>query len=68
MLEYKDLLQLMKVAAKVDASAPTSYSFNGQNLSGEAINEALRAELKELCGTNALYRERKATPLSSKNH
>ena len=64
MLEYKDLLQLMKVAAKADASAPTSYSFNGQNLSGEAINEALRAELKELCGTNALYRENKNTIFS----
>ena len=40
MLEFNELLQLMKVAAKASTSAPTSYSFNGQNLSGEAINEA----------------------------
>ena len=64
MLEFKELLQLMKVAAKASTSAPTSYSFNGQNLSGEAINEALREELKELCGTNALYRENKNTIFS----
>ena len=64
MLEYKELLQLMKVAAKASASAPTSYNFNGQNLSGEAINEALRAELKELCGTHQLYRENKNTVFS----
>ena len=64
MLEFKELLQLMKVAAKASTSAPTSYSFNGQNLSGEAINETLREELKELCGTNALYRENKNTIFS----
>ena len=54
MLEFNELLQLMKTAAKADPSAPASYSFNGQNLSYDAINEALREELKELCGTNAL--------------
>ena len=64
MLEFKELLQLMKVAAKASTSAPTSYSFNGQNLSGEAINETLREELKELFGTNALYRENKNTIFS----
>lgn len=64
MLEFKDLLQLMKVAAKADVSAPASYSFNGQNLSYEAVNETLREELKELCGTNALYRENKNTIFS----
>ncbi len=64
MLEFKDLLQLMKVAAKADTSAPASYSFNGQNLSYEAVNETLREELKELCGTNALYRENKNTIFS----
>ena len=62
MLEFKDLLQLMKITAKASsASAPTSYSFNGQNLSYEALNETLRQELNELCGTNALYRQNKNT-------
>ena len=59
MLEFKDLLELMKTAAKADVSAPTSYSFNGQNLSAEALNETLREELHDLCKTNADYRNNK---------
>lgn len=60
MLEYKELLQLMKAATKANnSSAPVSYSYNGQNLSGEAINEALREELNGLCKTNADYRNNK---------
>ena len=64
MLEFNELLQLMKAAAKANASAPTSYSFNGQNLSYEALNETLREELNELCGSNAAYRENKNTIFS----
>jgi hypothetical protein len=64
MLEFNELLQLMKAAAKSNASAPTSYSFNGQNLSYEALNETLREELNELCGSNAAYRENKNTIFS----
>ena len=60
MLEYKELLQLMKAATKANnSSAPVSYSYNGQNLSGEAINEALREELNSLCKTNEDYRNNK---------
>lgn len=61
MLEYKELLQLMKAAARSDSSAPTSYSYNGQTLTGEALNDALREELNELCKTNADYRNNKNT-------
>jgi len=64
MLEFKELLQLMKAAAKADSSAPVAYSFNGQNLSYEALNETLREELNELCSTNAKYRENKNTIFS----
>ncbi len=64
MLEFNELLQLMKAAAKANASAPTSYSFNGQSLSFEALNETLREELNELCGSNAAYRENKNTIFS----
>ena len=49
----------MKAAAKADSSAPTAYSFNGQSLSYEALNDTLRNELNELAGTYALYRENK---------
>ena len=57
MLDRKNLVALMKQVAKADPSAPTSYSFNGQNLSYEAMNETLRAELNELAGNYSLYRE-----------
>lgn len=59
MLDQKNLLQLMKQVAKADPSAPTAYSFNGQSLSYQDLNETLRAELNELAGTYALYRENK---------
>ena len=59
MLNFDQLLQLMKATAKANASAPTSYSFNGQNLSAEALNETLREELHDLCKTNADYRNNK---------
>lgn len=64
MLKFDQLLELMKATAKANASAPTSYSFNGQNLSAEDLNETLRQELHELCKTNADYRENKNTIFS----
>ena len=64
MLDRKNLVALMKQVAKADPSAPTSYSFNGQNLSYEAMNETLRAEMNELAGTYALYRENRNTIFS----
>ena len=59
MLDRNNLVQLMKTVAKANPSAPTAYSFNGQSLSYEALNETLRQELNELAGTYALYRENK---------
>ena len=59
MLEKNELLKLMKATAKADRSAPVAYSFNGENLSYDALNETLRNELNELAGTYSLYRENK---------
>ena len=59
MLDRKNLVQLMKTVAKADPSAPVAYSFNGESLSYEALNETLRRELNELAGTYSLYRENK---------
>ena len=64
MLDRNNLVQLMKTVAKADPSAPIAYSFNGQSLSYEALNETLRQELNELAGTYALYRENKNTIFS----
>lgn len=59
MLDRNNLLALMKTVAKADVSAPTSYSFNGENFSYEALNETLRRELNEYAGSYAAYRENK---------
>ena len=58
-LNKNDLVQLGKIALNANPSAPTSYSFNGQNLTYAAINETLRNELNELAATHAMYRENK---------
>jgi len=62
MLPINELGALMKVVAKASSnSAPITYSCNGkaENLTYSAANETLRQEMKELAGTNALYRENK---------
>ena len=59
MLDKNNLLALMKTVAKADVSAPTSYSFNGENFSYEALNETLRRELNEYAGDYASYRDNK---------
>ena len=64
MLERNELLKLMKATAKADRSAPVAYSFNGVNLTYDAMNETLRKEMNELAGTWSLYRENKNTIFS----
>lgn len=59
MLDKNNLLALMKTVAKADVSAPTSYSFNGESFSYEALNETLRRELNEYAGDYASYRDNK---------
>ena len=59
MLDKNNLLALMKTVAKADVSAPTSYSWNGESFSYEALNETLRRELKEYASDYASYRDNK---------
>ena len=59
MLDRNNLVALMKQVAKANPSAPVAYSFNGESLSYEALNETLRVELNELAGTYSLYRDNK---------
>lgn len=47
MLERKELIGLMKFAAKADRSKAMTYEVAGQTLSIDAINTTLRNELKE---------------------
>ena len=59
MLDRNNLVQLMKTVAKADRSAPSSYSWNGESFSYDALQETLRSELNELASTYSLYRENK---------
>lgn len=59
MLDRNNLIQLAKVCAKADRSAPVAYSWNNENLSYSALNETLHAEFQEIAGTPALYRKNK---------
>ena len=59
MLDRNNLVVLMKTVAKADPSAPTSYSWNGENFSYDTLNETLRRELNEYAGSFAAYRENK---------
>ena len=58
-LDKMNLVQLMKVAAKADPSAPVSYSFGQENYSYEQLNETLRRELNVYAGDYSLFRENK---------
>ena len=63
-LDRQNLVALAKQVAKANPSAPVAYSYNGENLSYEALNETLRNEFNELASTYALYRENKNTIFS----
>jgi hypothetical protein len=59
MLNRENLVVLAKQVARANPSAPVAYSFGGQDLSYEALNETLRAEFNEIAGTYQLFRENK---------
>lgn len=58
-MERNQTLALMKAISKADPSVSTSYSFDGQSLSYNAMNETLRNELQALAGNYNLYRANK---------
>ena len=43
-LDRINLVQLMKTVAKADPTAPTAYSYNGETMSYDVLNETLRRE------------------------
>lgn len=61
MLDKKNLIDLAKVTAKAEPSSKVAYSFGENSFSYSDLNETLRAELREVAGTYALYRENKNT-------
>lgn len=58
-LNKKDLITLGKMVANADSSSLVAYSFGEEKYSYEDLNNAFRAQLKEIAGTPAQYRENK---------
>ena len=58
-LDRNNLVALAKQVARANPSAPTAYSYKGENLTYEALDETLRREFNELAGDHAKYRENK---------
>ena len=59
MLDFKNLVALAKAAISADKTAPVAYSYEGKNFSYDQVNDTLCAELNELVGSPAAYRENK---------
>lgn len=59
MLNEKSLVALAKAVVKANHSPSHSYSWDGQTVSKEALNETLRQELNELAGSFNDYRQNK---------
>lgn len=59
MLDKKDLIELGKALGRANQSAAVAYSWKGQNLSYDALNETFRKEMNEYAKTYADYRENK---------
>ena len=60
-LERKELIKLAKTVANANPTSKIAYSFGKENFSYSELNETLRKELRDLAGTNTLYRENKNT-------
>lgn len=63
-LNRDSLLTLARKVADANPSAPIAYSFEDKNYSYADLDNALRAELNELVGTYALWRENRNTLFS----
>jgi hypothetical protein len=58
-LNKEQLKELMITVAEADKEAPVAYSYGERKFTYDQLNDALRAELKELVGDYASYRKNK---------
>lgn len=58
-LEMKDFLELSKAALTADPKAPVAYSFGNEQYSAADLDEALRAQFKEIAGTMMEFEKNK---------
>lgn len=61
MLEFKQLVNLAVATTRASQDKKSKYNYSNENLSYDALNETLRAELKELAGDWNSYRRNKLT-------
>ena len=55
-LNFNEMLTLAKTVAKANPSAPTAYSFNGENFGYSDLNETLRTEFNTLAPDYRTYK------------
>jgi len=58
-LNKQELKDLMLTVAKADRNASVAFSYGDRKFSFEQLNDALRAEIKELAGDYSSYRKNK---------
>ena len=58
-LERVELIKLAKATAKASVNPSVSYSYEGQNLTFDALNETFRQEMNSLASSYAEYRANK---------
>ena len=60
-LNFNEMLTLSKTVAKANPSAPTAYSFNGENFGYSELNETLRTEFAALAPDYRTYKTNQNT-------
>ena len=60
-LKFEDLLTLARTVAKANPSAPTAYSFNGQNFDYKSMHETLKNEFAMLAPDYRAFQTNKNT-------
>ena len=60
-LNFNEMLTLAKTVAKANPSAPTAYSFNGENFGYSDLNETLRTEFNALAPDYRTYKTNQNT-------
>lgn len=58
-LDRNSLIELAKATAKASMNPSSNFSFEGKNLTFEALNDTFRNEINQLAGSYAQYRNNK---------
>lgn len=56
-MDYKELLELARIAVKADPKAPVAYTYKNESYTLADVNNAIAAEFQKLAGNYRDYRE-----------